>query len=576
MKRLISLFVIFIMIVSMIWTTSIAEGENSFSGTSTIELERILPTLKANSSGLYPHEILAIEYANKYSFGENKFESFWWYEYGVKDMTSLLESLRERGFLSLGSLSDSLQLYKVDDLKSVLKAKGLKVSGKKQELINRLIESVSEDELSEYFPRRSYTITEKGKDAIKDDKYVLYAHRHHYEGINIYSLNILLDGQTENYRDCIWEHLKKLGLEYEKQRQYGLYRNVKYQMAEFFLEDSDYKDALPLLIEVVYWDTSGLGNGELNIEISESFWFPYETSIAVTAPAVIRNIVDCKTMLNLNNEEFRALVEGVIGSLYAPFHIFSINEIADIIKFEIDQDTFQLSRVYDNAKKRLDNSYPIVALLQDDDNDSIGQQDVQIEEETAQIADTVQVPSSEKETEEVEVPIGWCPFGIISNDDYQTAADKLLKAMADQMPEVHSNYIKIDILSYTLYNIPISQITLNKPGGLSNPDATWRLIISAEVYQIEDSLISCYELYKAIVKKCGEPEITTPMIKKATFDEVEEISPFSTRELFLNEVSKAPIGTEYKAQFENCQMLINIFNGYQLNIKLIFDQKIKD
>lgn len=350
------------MFVFMIWIPCIAENQVTFRESSDVNLDKILPKLKKNPSGLFPHEILAIEYANKYFFGENTFPGFWWYKYGIKDMTALLESLRERGFLSLSSYTDSLHLYKVDELKTVLRAKGLKVSGKKQELINRLIQSLSEDELIELFPRRAYIVTKKGKNAIKDDEYILYAHTHHYEGINIYSLNILLDGQTKNYRNGIWNHLKKLSLEYKQQNQHGLFRNIELQMAQFFLEESDYRDALPLLIEVVYWDTSGLGNGTLYIEFTGSAWFPYETSIAKPAPGVISLIVDCKKMLNLNGKEFRALIEEVLGSLNAPFHIFTKNEVADIIELEIEQDTFQLSRIYVDAKRRLIKKYPDISF----------------------------------------------------------------------------------------------------------------------------------------------------------------------------------------------------------------------
>lgn len=362
MKKPIALFISFVLCAFICGIPSAVGDDVSVDEPSAVDIEVILPTLIKNPSGLYPHEILAIEYANKYYFDENKFEGFWWYEYGIKDMALLLESLREHGFLSLSSLSDSLQLYKTDELKAVLKAKGLKVSGKKQGLINRLIESVPENELNECFPRRSYIVTDQGKEAIKDDEYVLFAHKHHYEGIDIYSLNRMLDGHTATYRDCIWEHLNKLCTEYMSQSNYGLYRNIRFQMAEFLLEESNYQAALTLFIEVAFWDTSGLGNGELNIEIAGPSWFPYENTIANTVPGVVKNIIDCKNMLELDDKDFKTLVEDVLEPLNTPFHIFTKNEVADIIELEIEQNTIQLSKVYDTAKKRLMQEYPYVSF----------------------------------------------------------------------------------------------------------------------------------------------------------------------------------------------------------------------
>ena len=253
-------------------------------------------------------------------------------------------------------------MYKVEELKAVLKEKGFKVSGKKQELINRLVESVPENELNEYFPRRLYVLTGEGKEAIKHEEYVLYAHRHNYDGINIYTLNRMLDGYTDSYRDRIWEYLNGLCIEYMSQNHFGLYRNVKSQMAEFLIEESKYQTALSQLIEVVYWDTSGLGNGELNIEIAGPFWFPYEETIANTAPGIIKRIIDCKTTLGMNDEEFLKFAEEALEPLDAPFHIFTKKEIVDIIKLEIEQDTIQLSEVYDKAKIRLMHEYPSVSF----------------------------------------------------------------------------------------------------------------------------------------------------------------------------------------------------------------------
>lgn len=326
-----------------------------------IPVEEIIHTLNMNDAGLYPHEILALEYANKYCLGEDKFQGFWWYQYGIKDMNKLLESLRDRGFLTIGTASESLQLYKIDDLKRILTEKGLKTSGKKNELITRLVEVVPENELCLFFPRKPYVLTDLGKQSIKYDEYILYAHRHHYEGIDIYSLNRLINGHTKTYRDFIWRHFNQLCMEQVGQNNFSGYRNIRFQMGEFVLEEKKAQNALGLFSEVVFWDTSGLGNGKLYLESSGPYWFPYADSLAKTYPGVVNKIIECKSILN-DDTKFNQTIEHTVKLLSSPFHIFSKEEVVSIIHYEITKNTEQLNRLYEEAKARLQKQHPSISF----------------------------------------------------------------------------------------------------------------------------------------------------------------------------------------------------------------------
>lgn len=323
-----------------------------------IPVEKIIPTLWPNEAGLYPHEILALEYAGKFCLGEDNYQGFWWYRYGVKDMNALMQSLLDRGFVRIGTVSEGLQLYKLDELKKVLTVHELKVSGKKADLISRLIDGVPEAELSECFPRRPYVLTEKGKDAIKYDGYVLYAHRHQYDGIDIYSLNRLIDGHTKMYRDFIWRYFNQKSMEHAGHGDFGSYRYVRYQMAQFVMEENKFSTALALLCEVVYWTTSGLNNGKLYIESTGKFWFPYENSFVRVPPGIVNTIMECKVKSGKQDEEFQQFVLGEMSRMSAPFHIFTKDEVAEILLMEVAKDTAGLEKLYDKAKERMKRKYP--------------------------------------------------------------------------------------------------------------------------------------------------------------------------------------------------------------------------
>lgn len=80
----------------------------------------------------------------------------------------------EDAFIEIGSPLIEARSAKVSDLKEILKEHGLKVSGKKDELIERLGENLSEDELKKHFKSKNYQISSEGEEFLKNNRYILY------------------------------------------------------------------------------------------------------------------------------------------------------------------------------------------------------------------------------------------------------------------------------------------------------------------------------------------------------------------------------------------------------------------
>ena len=80
----------------------------------------------------------------------------------------------EDEFIELGSPLNAARDFKVSDLKEILKQYNLKVSGKKDELIERLGENLSDDELKKHFKSKNYQISDKGLEFLKNNGYILY------------------------------------------------------------------------------------------------------------------------------------------------------------------------------------------------------------------------------------------------------------------------------------------------------------------------------------------------------------------------------------------------------------------
>ena len=77
-------------------------------------------------------------------------------------------------FLEDGNPLIAAQSATVSDIKNVLKEHDLKVSGKKDDLIERLGQNLSEEALKEAFPQKVLAVSDKGLEFIEKNRYVFY------------------------------------------------------------------------------------------------------------------------------------------------------------------------------------------------------------------------------------------------------------------------------------------------------------------------------------------------------------------------------------------------------------------
>ena len=134
----------------------------------SVLLKKAVPTKR----GLYPHEILMLDYAHTFSTSSknNHYQGFWYYEYSVEHPGAVLKSLEKRRFIQPGDLRSAIQNLTVPMIKRELKGLGQKVSGKKADLINRLLENASLEDLEKRFPVRFYELTESAQQLLAENQ----------------------------------------------------------------------------------------------------------------------------------------------------------------------------------------------------------------------------------------------------------------------------------------------------------------------------------------------------------------------------------------------------------------------
>ena len=169
---------------------------------------------------------------------------------------------------------------------------------------------------------------------------------------------------TSEGGDNKWQEYGEQCRKHIQDKNYGLYRNTRYNMAMFVKKENKFKNALNLLTEVIFWDLTGCGNNfdySSFFSITLSSLFPYEKSIMTLAPGVIREVGTCQKELGFSDEQLKAQMLEYLRHMTAPIQFFTYSEISDIFFWERDQNTDQLKKVYAAAKKQFDPKHPNAA-----------------------------------------------------------------------------------------------------------------------------------------------------------------------------------------------------------------------
>lgn len=406
-------------------------------------LQSRIKSATTSKGGLYPHEILMLDYAPTYKLNGNSFQNFWLYQYSVREPQTVLQSLVERDFLTTGDLRETIERLKVTELKEELKVIDQKVSGKKAELIDRLLEHGDLSKLEKSYPERYYKRTALGEKELKENEYIPYLHRHGY--MTAWEMNYMLNNDNPlhlGYRDIIWRELNHQAETYFTQQDFGLYRNVRMYMYQFLCEEEKYSHAFYMLCEVIKYDLSGLSNGEkehsdpyLKRLCLESFLecnFPYNESNSLIPPAIIGWAEKMKMVLNLSNDLFYNKMLENIKKIPIQRSVFTDEECVQIVKNKIENNHQNIEKIYKQAEARLKKE---LSYIKGDVEDMVN---VPAEEPKKGPIDIIILTNQNREVEFICEGLPVINFDKMMNGDELVIGDGYLENTSDSaLPEIH-------------------------------------------------------------------------------------------------------------------------------------------
>ena len=106
--------------------------------------------------------------------GKNKdYPKYLFNEAGILSGSQFHKRMIDEGYLEPAGCKDYLEQCNATELKEILSEKELKSSGKKDALVERILESISEDEIMSRFKVQKYVLTDMGRDFLeKNEDYV--------------------------------------------------------------------------------------------------------------------------------------------------------------------------------------------------------------------------------------------------------------------------------------------------------------------------------------------------------------------------------------------------------------------
>lgn len=126
--------------------------------------------------GLLPGEIVLLWRIgfNNYS-NESHVVEYFEYRYGINHNASIDKLIKE-SYICKSRAMDTIDLITVPELKRILKTKSLAVSGKRLDIVSRVLENFSEEELAELYSLRKYILCDKGKKALAKHDDIIKKH----------------------------------------------------------------------------------------------------------------------------------------------------------------------------------------------------------------------------------------------------------------------------------------------------------------------------------------------------------------------------------------------------------------
>lgn len=195
-------------------------------------------------------DVLILHYINKNSRASELNQNFWQEKY-YNDNEKSLQRLLEGGYIEYREdCFTSLNKLKVDELKKILQLEDLKTTGKKEELIERIINTASLSNYQEYI-KKERVITAKGSEIVKSTDFVYLLHDYNI-GYPCDVYNCYLSNKELNKVDLVIKFIESKCTFEKEIHEYSNHSFLYSQLAEILIKYNAKDKALYYLLKACF------------------------------------------------------------------------------------------------------------------------------------------------------------------------------------------------------------------------------------------------------------------------------------------------------------------------------------
>lgn len=282
-----------------------------------------------------------VNFLNRYQSGtigetNDDYPRYISYEYNIHSPLLKHKEMIEKGYLEKGEFSDALKELKVSELKAILATHNLPVSGKKTDLIQRILTSdINKDTVD--IPL-IYVLSDKGKEYV--EKYVYYIKFANYLNNSEVTLEAFDKIKAQqpylSVTDIVWQIYNARYIEHQTNGDYGLLRNLEMSRYELLKSENRLADATYRLIATLYYELSGMGNGNCINDFEDICTYP----------------LACQALKELKSYITDDMIDRCYSRLDVPFRYFEKQTFKKIIEEATREESVDLNKYKHLANKK--------------------------------------------------------------------------------------------------------------------------------------------------------------------------------------------------------------------------------
>lgn len=183
---------------------------------------------------------------------KTEYPHFFSYECAIENVSTFHQKMVDEEYFYASTDEEKLSMLTIPELKEILKNFELSTKGKKIILIQRILENISSQNLTKYLPEKMYSLSPKGIEYIKEHEDCIKLHQHRNLDIS-WSEYISAKEEGFNFYDVVWKILNQRIIE----DRFNFGRHEYLQMYQLLDEESKHKEALEMLLRILYIDLHG-------------------------------------------------------------------------------------------------------------------------------------------------------------------------------------------------------------------------------------------------------------------------------------------------------------------------------